>query len=314
MGSLTSRRQATLKRRVRLAGIGVHSGRPAAVTLTPADPGAGIVFIRTGLAETLEAEIPARASLTGATRLSTTLQNRAGISVATVEHLLAAFSGLGVDNATVEVEGPEVPIMDGSAGPFVEAILSAGIVAQPAPKRVIRVKKTVRVEFGDAVAEFCPHPGRRFEIGIAFDCPVVRAQSIGVELTPRRFRKDIARARTFGHIKDVEGLWADGLALGASPDNTVVIGEGAVLNPEGLRWPDEFVRHKLLDAIGDLALAGAPIEGLYRSFRGGHRLNAAAVAALIADRAAWGWASAEPPASPSRGRLAAPMALAPDAS
>ena len=314
MSSPYWRGQATLKRRVCLSGVGVHSGKPASVALGPADPDFGIVFLRTDLALGAEAEIPADAGLTGPTHLCTTLANRSGVSVATVEHLLAAFAGLGVDNAMVEIDGPEIPVMDGSAAAFAEAIARAGIRRQTARQRVIRVRKPVRVEAGGAWAEFRPHAGRRFEIGISYDCPVVGEQSLAIELTPRRFQRDIARARTFGYVKDVERLWSNGFALGASPENTVVIGEGGVLNPEGLRWPDEFIRHKALDAIGDLALAGAPIEGLYRSWRGGHRLNALALGALLADREAWSYESPDKTRStPSREAVMPVAALATEA-
>jgi UDP-3-O-[3-hydroxymyristoyl] N-acetylglucosamine deacetylase len=232
-------------------------------------------------------EIRAHHSAVAATELCTVLGDPRGGSVATVEHLLAALSGLGVDNATIEIDGPEVPVMDGSAQPFVEAVRRAGIVVQRAPKRFIKVRRPVRVDLGSAFAEFRPHDGRRFEVAIAFDCPVIGKQSYAVELTPKRFRREIAGARTFGYMKDVERLWAAGYALGSSLENSVAIGEGGVMNPEGLRYPDEFARHKLLDAIGDIALAGTPILGLYRSYKGGHKLNAMALAALMAQPDAW---------------------------
>jgi UDP-3-O-[3-hydroxymyristoyl] N-acetylglucosamine deacetylase len=207
--------------------------------------------------------------------------------VATVEHLLSAFVGLGVDNALVEIDGPEVPVLDGSAKPFVEAIDRAGLQAQRAPRRFIRIRRAVRVEMGDAYAEFHPHDGCRFEVGISYKCPVIGDQAFGIEVTAKNFRREIARARTFGYLKDVERLRAAGLALGSSLENSVAIGDGAVVNREGLRYPDEFVRHKLLDAIGDLALAGAPIQGLYRSYKGGHKLNALALDALLSQPDAW---------------------------
>jgi UDP-3-O-[3-hydroxymyristoyl] N-acetylglucosamine deacetylase len=310
MVSSNWQRQATLKRRVSLSGIGVHTGKPVRIALCPADPDSGIVFLRSDLAAGADPEIPARAALTGPTHLCTTLANAAGASVATVEHLLAAFSGLGVDNAVVVVDGPEIPVMDGSAAGFADAIAGVGLRRQGARRRVIRVRRPVRVEAGGGWAEFRPHSGRRFEIAISYDCPIVGDQSLAVELTPRRFRRDIARARTFGYVKDVERLWADGFALGASPENTVAIDNGAIVNPEGLRWPDEFVRHKALDAIGDIALAGAPIEGLYRSWRGGHRLNALALGALLADREAWSFESVERTVSPELGGRSAPLAIA----
>lgn len=286
--------QTTLGARVALSGIGVHSGKPASITLCPADPDNGIVFVRTGIPGGADSEIPAVAASVGATELCTVLGDPRGICVATVEHLLAAFVGLGVDNATVEIDGAEVPVMDGSAGSFVDAIDRAGIVVQKAAKRFIRIRKPVRVDMGPAYAEFRPHDGSRFEIGIAYDCPVIGKQGIAIDVTPKRFRREIARARTFGYMKDVERLWAAGFALGSSLENSVVIGDGIVLNPEGLRYADEFVRHKLLDAIGDLALAGAPIRGLYRSYKGGHKLNALALSALLSQPDAWTMVSASP--------------------
>jgi UDP-3-O-[3-hydroxymyristoyl] N-acetylglucosamine deacetylase len=284
--------QCTLKERVSLTGIGVHSGKRIGITLCPADSGNGITFLRTNAASSAEFEIRAIAAAVGATEFCTVLGDPRGMCVSTVEHLLAAFFALGVDNAVVEIDGPEVPVMDGSAAAFAEAIDRAGIVVQRAPKRYIRIRKPVRVTMGSAFAEFRPYEGCRFEVGISYDCPVIGEQAIGIDLTPETFRKEIARARTFGYIKDVERLWFAGFALGSSLDNTLVVGDGAVVNPEGLRYPDEFVRHKLLDAIGDLALAGGPIQGLYRSYKGGHKLNAAALSALLSQPDAWTWASA----------------------
>lgn len=281
------RRQRTVARRISLSGIGVHSGRPAAITLSPAEPDTGIIFVRTNLRDQDDVEIAARAESVSSTALCTVLGDPAGASVATVEHLLAALSGLGVDNAMVEVDGPEVPVMDGSAVAFVEAVDQAGLRTQGALRRWIRVDRPVRVEVGASFAEFRPYPRRRMEISIDFDCAVVGRQKLDIELTPKSFRRDIARARTFGYMRDVERLWAAGYALGSSLENSVVIGEGTVINPEGLRYPDEFVRHKLLDAVGDLALAGAPIQGLFRSHRGGHKLNALAVSTLLSRTDCW---------------------------
>lgn len=287
MGSSGERRQKTLGRRVGLSGIGVHSGAPVTITLCPADADTGVVFLRTNMPELQDVEIPARAHAVGSTELCTVLGDTKGASVATVEHLLAALAGLGIDNALIEIDGPEVPVMDGSSASFVEAIDRVGIREQGAPRRWLRVEKLVRVEMGAAFAEFRPHPRQRLEISIDYDCAVVGRQELSLDLTPKAFREKISRARTFGYMRDVEKLWAAGYALGSSLDNSVVIGDGAVVNPEGLRYPDEFVRHKVLDTVGDLALAGAPIRGLYRSHRGGHKLNAMALAALLARRDAW---------------------------
>lgn len=287
MGFSWGLRQRTLRKRVSVAGIGVHSGETVAITLCPADADSGVIFQRVDLPDSGKVDIPALSRAVGSTELSTSLGSEDGVCVATVEHLLAALASLGVDNAVVEVDGPEVPVMDGSARMFVEAIDQAGLVDQRAPKRVIRILKPVRVEHGSAFAEFLPHDGCRLEIDIDFDCRVIGRQALALDLTPASFRKEIAPARTFGYLGDVERLWARGFALGSSLENSVVIGDGAIVNPGGLRYPDEFVRHKALDAIGDLALAGASIRGLYRSYRGGHRLNAAALCALMSDKNAW---------------------------
>jgi UDP-3-O-[3-hydroxymyristoyl] N-acetylglucosamine deacetylase len=272
---------------VSLSGVGVHSGIPVTITLCPTEPDSGIAFLRGSLADAADVEIPARSHAVGSTELCTVLGDPNGVSVATVEHLLAALAGLGIDNALIEIDGPEVPVMDGSAGAFVDAIDRAGVRVQNAPRRWIRIEKPVRVELGSAHAEFRPHPRMRLEIGIDYDCSVIGRQQLGLDLTPKSFRRDIARARTFGYLRDVERLWAAGFALGSSLENSVVIGDGAVVNPEGLRYPDEFVRHKVLDTIGDLALAGMPIQGLYRSHKGGHKLNALALSALISRSDAW---------------------------
>jgi len=287
MAGTKKRGQRTLKGRTTLSGIGVHSGLPVSITLSPAEPNSGISFLRTNVPGSPDVEIPAHADSVGATELCTVLGDPKGASVATVEHLLAAFAGLSVDNAIVEIDGPEVPVMDGSARPFVDAIEKVGTVAQGAPRRFIRIAKPVRVESGAAFAEFRPFARFRVEISIDYDCTVIGRQSLAIDVTPKNFRDQIARARTYGYMREVEKLWAAGFALGSSLENSVVIGDGAVVNPEGLRFPDEFVRHKVLDTIGDLALTGTPILGLYRSHKGGHKLNAAAVSALLSRRDAW---------------------------
>lgn len=286
MVSQQGRMQKTIRSRIDFAGIGVHSGKPIQMSLLPADAGTGIVFVRAGEAAA-DAEIPALVGKVTATELCTVLGGAEGMCVATVEHLLAALTALGVDNATVELDGPEVPVMDGSAGAFVAEIDRVGLRPLNAARRFIRVLKPVRVEIGAGYAELRPFGGRRFEVGIEYESPLIGRQDLTLDLTPARFRTEIARARTFGFMADVQRLWAAGYALGSSLENSVAIGDDRIVNPEGLRWPDEFVRHKMLDAIGDLALAGAPILGHFRSFRGGHRLNAAVVAALLDDRDAW---------------------------
>lgn len=281
-------RQTTLRETVSLTGVGVHTGALATITVSPADAGTGYVFARSrGAGPVLD--LHADISHVGATELCTTL--RAGDwSVATVEHLLAALSGLEIDNAIIAVDGCEVPAMDGSSAPFVAAFDAAGVVTLDERRAYIRILRPIRVEQGASFAEIRPYPGRRFEIDLDYDNPVIGKQRLAVDLTPGLFRGDIAPARTFGFLEEVEMLRARGLARGGSLDNALVIGNGAVLNPGGLRFADEFVRHKMLDAIGDLALAGAPILGCYHSYRGGHRLNASVVEAFLAAPGAWEWA------------------------
>ncbi len=279
-------KQTTLRRATALSGIGVHSGRTISVVLHPADANSGICFHRTASNEKRQYVIPADYRHVNATELCTSL-GVGNVSVATVEHLMAALSALAVDNVIVEIDGSEVPVMDGSAGPFVEAIDQVGVVVLAAPRRYIKVLKPVRVEIGEGYGEFRPFDGSRFEVEIDFANAAIGRQVYAANIDAERFRNEIARARTFGFLADVENLWARGFALGASLDNAVVIAEDRIVNPEGLRFADEFVRHKALDAIGDIALAGAPILGCYRSFKGGHRLNVESVRALLADEAAY---------------------------
>ena len=311
-------KQTTLRDQAVLTGVGVHSGLPVTLTLLPAEADTGIRFIRTGLPGSRDREISADIRSVTATEFATVLGDASGPLVSTAEHVLAALRGLGVDNAVVEIDGPEVPIMDGSAAAFVRAIDQVGLEYHAEPRRFIRVLKPVSVVVGDAVAEFRPYfRGFRIEAEIAFDHPLIGRQSIAYDGRPESFRRDFARARTFGFMRDVAKLWSAGYALGASLENTLVVSESRILNPEGTRFPDEFVRHKVLDAIGDLALAGAPLLGLYRSVRGGHKLNHAALSALMADTSAWTMVEAEP-VRPARGQgdlagLAVP-AYAPDVS
>jgi len=279
--------QTTLGACATISGIGVHSGREASVTMHPAAAGSGLAF-RLANGDGRTHTIPADFRHVSATELCTAV-GVPGASVATVEHLMAAFSALGVDNAAIAVDGPEVPVMDGSASAFVEAVDRAGIVSLDAPRRYLKILKPVRVEIGCSFAEFRPHRTMRVEVEIEFANSLIGRQRFAADIDPAVFRREVARARTFGFLADVEDLWARGLALGASFDNAVVIGDERVINPEGLRYDDEFVRHKALDAVGDLALIGAPILGCYRSFRGGHRLNVEAVKTLVADETAWTW-------------------------
>ena len=240
-----------------------------------------------------------------ATDFATVLGDRNGPLVSTTEHVLAALRGMGVDNATVEVDGPEAPIMDGSAAPFVAAIDQVGIVELSAPRRYIEVLKSVQVISGQSTGEIRPYAhGFRAEVEIAFDNPMIGRQALSLDVTPQAFRKEICRARTFGCMADVAKLWSAGYALGASFENSIVVDDTRILNPEGLRYADEFVRHKVLDAVGDLALAGLPILGAYRSVRPGHKLNHAVLCALMADRSAWRIVEAERPRR-SRGHVEA---------
>ena len=233
-------------------------------------------------------ELRAVAGQVGFTEFCTVLGTPMGRSVMTVEHLLAAFYASGVDNVIVEMDGPEVPIMDGSAAVFCDAIERAGIDYQCAKRRYIRVVEPVRVEKGGSWAEFLPHEGTRYEVTIDFDSPAIGRQTYAADMTPSLFQRELSRARTFGFMRDVERLWAAGFALGSCLENSLVIGDDdTVVNPEGLRFPDEFVRHKTLDAVGDLALAGAQFVGCYRSYRGGHALNLQALRTLLSRRSAY---------------------------
>jgi UDP-3-O-[3-hydroxymyristoyl] N-acetylglucosamine deacetylase len=281
-------KQTTLKDQAAVSGIGVHSGLPATLTIYPSDADSGIVFVRTSKDDRTEREIRADVRAVTATEFATVLGDANGPLCSTAEHVLAAMSGLGIDNAVIEIDGPEVPIMDGSAEPFVRAIEQAGVVTLGAPRRFIQVLKPVQVAMGDAFGELRPHTdGFRLEVEINFDHPLIGRQALALDMDPATFRRELSRARTFGFMRDVAKLWSSGFALGASFENTLVISENRVLNPEGLRYSDEFVRHKALDALGDLALAGAPLLGVFRSVRGGHKLNHAVLHALMSDASAW---------------------------
>jgi UDP-3-O-[3-hydroxymyristoyl] N-acetylglucosamine deacetylase len=279
--------QTTINERVTLSGVGVHNGTPVSVTFLPADANTGIVFQKSTMNRDAK-DVRAIVAEVGSTDFCTVLGTCDASRVGTVEHLMAALSGLGVDNLLVLIDGDEVPILDGSAQEFVDAIDQVGLKIQSIKRRFIRVIKHVRVTAGSSWAEFHPYSGTRFEVEIDFDSPAIGRQAYVGDVTPESFRRDVARARTFGFMKDVERLWAAGLALGSSLDNSVVIGDDErVINHGGLRYKDEFVRHKTLDAIGDLALAGAQFIGCYRSYRGGHKLNATALRALLSDSTAY---------------------------
>jgi UDP-3-O-[3-hydroxymyristoyl] N-acetylglucosamine deacetylase len=273
---------------VTVTGVGVHSGRNVTLALLPADDDAGIIFRRVDAEGKIERQVRADVRAVTATEFATVLGDASGPLCSTAEHLLAALRGLQVDNVIVEIDGPEVPIMDGSAMPFVEALDQAGLTDRALPRRFIEVIKPVQVAKDKSFAELRPYEhGFRVEAEIEFDHPLIGRQTLDIDLTPDTFRNEIARARTFGFMKDVSKLWSAGYALGASIDNTLVISEDRVLNPEGLRYADEFVRHKALDAIGDLALAGLPLIGAYKTIRGGHKLNNAVLTALMNNTAAW---------------------------
>ena len=279
-------RQRTLKNLIRATGVGLHSGDKVFLTLRPAPVDSGIVFRRVDLDPVVE--IPARADLVTETMLCTGLSAGSG-KVMTVEHLMSALAGLGIDNVIIDLSAPEVPIMDGSAGPFVFLLQSAGIAEQDAPKRFIRIKRPVEVRDGDKLASFVPHDGFRIGFTVEFDHPAIPASQsrAEVEFSTASYVKEVSRARTFGFMRDLEFMRERNLGLGGSMDNAIVLDEFRVLNEDGLRYADEFVRHKILDAVGDLYLAGRPIIGAYEGFKSGHALNNKLVRALIADRAAW---------------------------
>ena len=289
-------KQTTLRHQVAVSGIGVHSGLPVTLTLHPADDDSGIVFQRISSDGSVEREIRADVRAVTATEFATVLGDAKGALCSTAEHLLAALRGLYVDNVVVEIDGPEVPIMDGSAAAFVEAIDQAGLTARALPRRYIEVVKPITVAKDDgAYGELRPNQnGFRVEAEIEFDHPLIGRQALSLDVEPDTFRREIARARTFGFMRDVTKLWTAGYALGASFENTLVVSEDRVLNPRGLRFADEFVRHKVLDAIGDLALAGQPLLATYKTIRGGHKLNHAVLSALMADPKAWRVVEAAP--------------------
>ncbi len=279
-------RQRTLKNAIKATGIGLHTGRKVYLALRPAPVDTGIVFCRTDLDPI--AEIPAQAENVTDTTLSTTLEYN-GHTVSTVEHLLSALAGLGVDNCYIDVSAPEVPIMDGSAGPFVFLIQSAGIYEQAVPKRFIKIKRPIEVREGDKTARFQPYNGFKVSFSIDFDHPVFksRSQYASVDFSSTSFVREVSRARTFGFTKDIEALRANNLALGGSVDNAIVVDDYRVLNSEGLRYEDEFVKHKILDAIGDLYLLGTSLIGEFVGHKSGHGLNNLLLRALIAEESAW---------------------------
>ncbi|HJS21268.1 MAG TPA: UDP-3-O-acyl-N-acetylglucosamine deacetylase [Steroidobacteraceae bacterium] len=278
--------QRTLKNSIRATGVGLHTGKKVLMTLRPAPANVGIVFRRVDLDTPVD--IRAHAENVGDTMLGTTLV-KDGVKISTVEHLLSAFAGLGIDNAFVEVSAPEVPIMDGSAGPFVFLLQSAGIEEQSTPKRFVRIKKSVRVEDGDKWARFDPFDGFKVNFEIEFNHPIFkkRSQVASMDFSTTSFLKEVSRARTFGFMRDLETLRARNLALGGTMDNAIVLDDFRVLNEDGLRYEDEFVKHKILDAIGDLYLLGHSLIGEFSGFKSGHALNNRLLRTLVATADAW---------------------------
>ncbi len=284
--------QHTLKSAISCVGTGLHTGQKVTLSLQPAEPGVGIVFRRTDLG----VDIPARYDHVADTRLCTmlALPGRLDARVGTVEHLMAAFAGAGVDNAVVTLDGPELPVLDGSAAPFLFLIDCAGVAEQAAPRTVIEICRPVRVQDGLAFAELRPGGfGLHLSASIDFEAPAIGRQALSLHLTERSFRDELARARTFTQLPEIETLQAAGLALGGSLQNALVVDGARIVNPEGLRMEHEFVRHKLLDAVGDLLLAGGPIQGRFIAHRSGHALNNALLHALFADAANWRLSGAE---------------------
>lgn len=289
--------QHTLAKTVSCAGVGVHSGVRARLTMRAAPANTGIVFQRTDVA-TGTGLVPAHAETVSDTQLGTTITNEHGVSVAVVEHLLAAIAGLGIDNLTVEIDAAEVPIMDGSSSVFYEMMMLAGLKAQSARQRRIRVLERVEVVDGPKRASLSPvaDDSLTLRARIEYEDPTIGVQQMAMRLVPGSFARDLAFARTFGFARDVDMLRAMGLARGGSLENAVVIGEDGIMNPEGLRVEDEFIRHKMLDAVGDLMLAGAPIAGAYDAVQPGHGINNKLVRALLATPSAWCWEEAGAPA------------------
>ncbi|SJZ63558.1 UDP-3-O-acyl-N-acetylglucosamine deacetylase [Consotaella salsifontis] len=279
--------QQTIGARVEFEGVGVHGGQPVHMALLPAAEDTGIVFHRVD-ASGFRHEIAVSTWSAPAVDLATIVAAPSGVHVSTIEHIMAALYAMDVDNVVIEIDSDEVPIVDGCASAFVEGLAAVGTIAQAAKRQYIRVLKPVRVETASGFAEYRPYAGTRFEVEIDFSSRAVGRQAFAFDLSPKTFRKELSRARTFGFLADVEQLWAAGRALGSCLENSVVIGhDQTVINPEGLRYPDEFVRHKALDAVGDQALAGARVLGCYHSYRGGHKMNALALRALLSDSSAY---------------------------
>ncbi|HET6603827.1 MAG TPA: UDP-3-O-acyl-N-acetylglucosamine deacetylase [Xanthomonadaceae bacterium] len=289
-------KQRTLRNVIRATGVGMHSGEKVYMTLRPAAPDTGIIFRRVDLP--VPVDVPACAQCVGDTLMSTTLVHE-GVRVATVEHLLSAMAGLGIDNAYIDLSAAEVPIMDGSAGPFVFLLQSAGIQEQNASKRFIRIKRPVTVKDGDKWARFEPFDGFKVGFTIDFDHPAFdkTVSSAEIDFSTTSFVKEVSRARTFGFMRDIEMLRERNLAMGGSMDNAIVLDDYRILNEDGLRYEDEFVKHKILDAIGDLYLLGRSLIGAFYGYKSGHALNNQLLRAMLADRSAWEEVTFEDPAA-----------------
>lgn len=288
-----SARQRTVAGVLEFSGYGVHSGLPVTLTIGPAAPDSGYLISRLLENGRKVGPVPVHFSRVTRTTLCTTLDLGDSVSVATVEHVISALSGLGVDNAHLTLTGAECPILDGSASPYVEGIMEVGLEVQPAPRRYIKIMRQVLVRNNEASAALEPYNGRMLDLEIDFDSRVIGRQRMIFDWTPRRYYDDVSRARTFGFVRDAKILRQAGYALGSSLDNSITVHEDRILNPSGLRYEDEFVRHKLLDAIGDLALCGLPIYGRFRSYKGGHALNALVLHGLFASEANYEIVSAE---------------------
>jgi UDP-3-O-[3-hydroxymyristoyl] N-acetylglucosamine deacetylase len=284
--------QQTIARPAVCAGVGVHSGKKARLVLKPAPAGTGVVFRRTDV-KSGDTTIQADAEFVSDTQLGTTLTNDAGVSVAVVEHLMAALAGMGIDNLLIEIDGPEVPIMDGSSAVYCELLMQAGLQRQSAPRRRIRILETIEIEDGPKRARLSPSDDKFLTLNarIEYDDSLIGVQEMALKLAPGMFARDLAFARTYGFARDVDMLRAMGLARGGSLENAVVVDNGEVMNPEGLRAEDEFVRHKMLDAVGDMMLAGAPIAGTYEAVQPGHSINNLLVRKLLDTPEAWCWES-----------------------
>jgi UDP-3-O-[3-hydroxymyristoyl] N-acetylglucosamine deacetylase len=292
MQKLTTR-QRTLAAPISFAGYGVHSAQPVTLTIGPAAADSGLLICRELGEGRTTAPVPVHFSRVARTTLCTTLDLGDSLSVATIEHVTSALSGMGVDNALITLDGGECPILDGSARPFAEAILRVGLEIQPAQRKFLKIMRAVTVRNNDAFAALEPYNGRSFDLEIDFDSKVIGRQRMIFDWTPRRYYEDISRARTFGFVRDAKILRQAGYALGSSLDNSITLHEDRILNPGGLRYEDEFVRHKLLDAIGDLSLGGLPIWGRFRSYKGGHALNAHVLTGLFSSEANYEIVNAE---------------------